>query len=159
MASTDPSRPDSTESSPFVPSAYAYPAANDRWAFFRSRRRRLLFAICCIVVPALFLFSQPLLLQQDNRQCVDPLDIEALRSHVDTPPQALPPTTVTVTASPALPPTPVTVTAPAVTETVTLPQPLEPVKFALVMYYESAATEGAVLMKVYHIEILNVWLI
>jgi hypothetical protein len=96
---------------------------------FRTRPRRVIFFLFAIAFVSIILFSQHHVLVEHAQPHHASLDPQTLLH------DSLPPSTITVTAPPAI-------------QTAFVEPPVEPVVFALVMYSESSAKEGAILLKV-----------
>jgi hypothetical protein len=101
---------------------------------FRTRRR-VTFLLLAAAFASIVFYSQQTLGEKYSQACqslVDPQITCVPERQVDSPPL-----TVTITR-----------TAPPTTETVVVEPPVQPVVLSLVMYSESSAKEGAVLLKV-----------
>lgn len=140
---------DDSEKAPFIPLSNPSSSVSSRlsdagsWLYTVPRRRRNLFALAFVALTGLFLYfhSQT---PGPKLVCLDSSQLEELEN-IALPPAL--PVHVTKTSTST-----VTVTAPAVTETVTVQKSsrtLEPVVFSLIMFSESSAIEGALLIKVY----------
>ena len=103
---------------------------------FRTRRR-VTFLLLAAAFASIVFYSQKPLGEKYPQACqsLDPQITCVPELQVNSPPL-----TVTITR-----------TAPSTTETVVVEPPVQPVVFALVMYSESSAKEGAVLLKVSHL--------
>lgn len=136
----------SSEESPFMsPSSSStspFSHSSDSWTFLLPRRPRYVITLAIVALTGLFLWlhAGPLPHEHERERVdLEPFEFEVLQNPPPSPlVQVLPPTTITVTA-------------PAVTETVTIQRSsrtLEPVVFSLIMWSESSAIEGALLIKV-----------
>jgi len=114
-----------TDSLDNVP-ASLLPKYEGRWLFRRSRR--LMLVLFAAAVTVIVLFSQHPLVAEYT---------QAYRNSLDAHSSTLPQATASLTAPPA-----------THTPTVAIERPAEPIVFALIMYKEGSAKEGAVLMKV-----------
>lgn len=135
---------DISDETPFISSSSSssslFSQSSDSWTFLLPRRRRYVFTFAIVALTGLVLWLQAGTPPQENRHVeLEPSELEVLRSPPPSPlVQVLPPTTITITA-------------PVVTETVTIQRSsrtLEPVVFSLIMWSESSAIEGALLVKV-----------
>jgi hypothetical protein len=98
---------------------------------FRTRFRRVMFLLCAIAIVCIVLFSK----QHgyaEHAPYQAPLSPTSL---VPKLPENLPPSTITIMAPPSI-------------QTLIVEPSVEPVVFALIMYSEPSAKEGAVLLKV-----------
>ena len=102
--------------------------------FFRTRRR-VTFLLVAVVFASIVYSQNPL----GEKYSLDPIT-RVPELHVD------PPLTVTITR-----------TAPPTIETVAVEPPVQPVVFSLVIYSESSAKEGAVLLKVRYLAFISTW--
>jgi hypothetical protein len=109
---------------------------NEARQHLRTRPRCVIMFLIAIAILSVILFSQQHLLPANYLQRYeDPLDLEtSFDSDLD---ESLPvPTNMVTPTSPSI-------------HTVVVEPPVDPVVFALIIYSESSAKEGAILLKVY----------
>jgi hypothetical protein len=125
---------------PFYPRSSSPDGIQPSWRSLFRTRRRVTFWLVGASFALIVLYShweQPLGGEKilESCQSLDPQIPCAPDMHVDSPPP-----TVTITQ-----------TAPPTTKTMIVEPPVQPVVFALIMYSESSAKEGAVFLKVLHL--------
>lgn len=134
---------DVSEEAPFLSlgssSSTAFSQSSSSWTFLLPRRPRYVIVLAIVTLTTIFLYLR----------AGPPPPTERMNQHFESPVLRTPPPPSPLVQ--VLPPTTITVTAPGVTETVTIQRSsrtLEPVVFSLIMWSESSAIEGALLIKV-----------